>query len=173
MKYNDDFEKLPYLKVTDACVPTLDPQIIGNKKGTKDVPSIYLTPEQKKTDPSNAHSDNTVSCCIVYDKQLNEFRVHTEQLGNDVWKYGRLRGNMQYLEDIWRVEIRPVSFKYLYLPYILDSWGKRDYTNSKLQESRMTETRHRDKYIKIKVRYSGEDLAVIQGIRTLFDYSYA
>lgn len=173
MKDDDYFEKLPYLKVTDACVPTLDPQIIGNKKGTKDVPSIYLTPEQKKEDPSNAHSDNTVSCCIVYDKQLNEFRVHTEQLGNDVWKYGRLRGNMQYLEDIWRVEIRPVSFKYLYLPYILDSWGKRDYTNSKLQESRMMETRHRDKYIKIKVRYSGEDLAVIQGIRTLFDYSYA
>ena len=159
MKDADYFEKLPYLKVTDACVPTLDPQIIGEKIGTKDDPDIYLTPEQQGR--GDAHSDNTVQCCLVYDKQLNEFRVHTEQLGNDVRKYGRLRGNMQYLEDLWRVEIRPISFKWCYLH------------EGELEFSRLQETRHRDKYIKIKVRYSGEDLAVIQAISTLFDYSYA
>ena len=159
MLLTNKFEKLPYLKVTDACVPTMDPQIVGRKKGEKNKPDIYLTPEQQER--GEAHADNTVSTCLVYDKQLNEFRVHTEQLGNDVWKYGRLRGNMQYLEDLWRVEIRPVAFKYVYL------------SEDELVFSRLQETRHRDKYIKIKVRYSGEDLAVIQGIRTLFDYSYA
>jgi len=77
MKDNECFEKLPYLKVTDACVPTLDPQIIGEKIGTKD-DNIYLPPEWYDTPEGEAHSDNTASCCLVYDKQLNEFRVHTE-----------------------------------------------------------------------------------------------
>ena len=175
MKDTDYFEKLPYLKVTDACVPTLDPQIIGKKIGTKDEPNIYLTPEQQNYDPSNAHSDNTVDCCLVYDKQLNEFRVHTEQLGNDIKKYGRLRGNMQYLEDLWRIEIRPVSFKYAYLRYTIGLGGKRIYqipSDNIPLLTKIQETRHRDKYIKIKVRYTGEDLAVIQAISTLFDYSY-
>jgi hypothetical protein len=104
------------------------------------------------------------------DKQLNEFRVHTEQLGNDVWKYGRLKGNMQYLEDLWRVEIRPVSFKWVYLAN--KTWPNHEHIDG-IDFSRIQETRHRDKYIKIKVRYSGEDLAVIQAISTLFDYSYA
>lgn len=179
MKNEDYFEKLPYLRVTDACVPTLDPQIIGEKKGEKDKPDIYLTPEQQGRD--NSYDDNTVSCCLVYDRQLNEFRVHTEQLGNDVWKYGRLRGNMQYLEDLWRIEIRPVAFKYAYLEYNIDPDEGRLFTIQSDEQGnqiplfsyRVQETRHRDKYIKIKVRYTGEDLAVIQAINTLFDYSYA
>lgn len=147
-----NYPKLPYLTVTDACVPTLDPQIIGEKKGI-----------------DKDYTDNTVACCLVYDKQLNEFRVHTEQLGNDVWKYGRLRGNMQYLEDLWRIEIRPVSFNWIYL----DSNAHLDGHIEGINFTKIQETRHRDKYIKIKVRYTGEDLAVIQAVNTLFDYSYA
>lgn len=160
MKNDERFKKLPYMKVIDAQIPSLDPQVIGRKKGEKNNPSIYLTPEQQ--DRGMAHSDNTTTTALVYDRQLNEFRVHTEQLGNNIWKYGRLRGNMQYLEDLWRVELRPVAFKYA---YIVD--GQEDIQFTKIQE-----TRPRDKYIKIKVRYSGEDLAVIQAVQTIFDYSY-
>jgi hypothetical protein len=40
-------------------------------------------------------------------------------------------------------------------------------------KSEKSETRHRDKYIKVKVRYSGEDLAIIAMINTMFDYSMA
>ena len=65
-------------------------------------------------------------------------------------KYGRIRGNMQYLEDLWNVEIRPVQITWCYL----DGKGE-------LQTKKATETKHRDKYIKVKVRYSGEDLALI------------
>ena len=161
MKNDEKFKKLPYMKVTDAQIPSLDPQVIGRKKGEKNNPSIYLTPEQQER--GMAHSDNTSTTALVYDRQLNEFRVHTEQLGNNMWKYGRLRGNMQYLEDLWRVELRPVAFKYAYLIE-----GEEDIQFTKIQE-----TRPRDKYIKIKVRYSGEDLAVIQAVQTIFDYSYA
>ena len=61
------------------------------------------------------YKDNTTETILVYDKQLSEYRVHTEQLANDMKKYGRIRGNMEYLEDLWNVEIRPVAFKYAYL----------------------------------------------------------
>jgi hypothetical protein len=82
-----------------------------------------------------------------------------------VRKYGRLRGNMQYLEDLWKIEIRPVAFRYV---YVVDKDPENELSSTKI-----TESRHRDKYIKIKIRYTGEDLAVIQAISTLFDYSYA
>ena len=35
------------------------------------------------------------------------------------------------------------------------------------------ETRIRDKYCKIKVRYSGEDLAIITALKTIYTASYA
>ena len=105
---------------------------------------------------------NTNETVIKYDKQLNEYRIHDEQLGNDMWKYGRIRGNMQYLEDLWRIEIRPLAFQWCYIN-----------NSNKLEKKKITETRHRDKYIKIKIRYSGEDLAVIQAIGTLLDESRA
>jgi hypothetical protein len=39
--------------------------------------------------------------------------------------------------------------------------------------SRRKEIRFRDKYIKIKVRYSGKDLAVISALKTIYTNSYA
>ena len=76
-------------------------------------------------------------------------------------KYGRVRGNMEYLEDLWDIEIRPIPVKWAYL-----------VSNGSL-DKKIFETRHRDKYIKIKVRYTGEDLVIIQAIQTMFDYSFA
>jgi len=35
------------------------------------------------------------------------------------------------------------------------------------------EARIRDKYVKIRVNYSGKDLAIIQAIRTSFTQSYS
>jgi hypothetical protein len=76
-------------------------------------------------------------------------------------KYGRIRGNMQYLEDFWNIEIRPIQIIWCYLN-----------ENGELQKKKSTETRHRDKYLKVKIRYSGEDLALIQAIITMFNESY-
>ena len=221
------------------------------------------------------YSFNTNETVIKYDKQLNEYRLHDEQLGNDMWKYGRVRGNMQYLEDMWDVEIRPINFKWCYMtkpnhtvtsesnkfsitydtnglvqsidnlfgltttlvitntdlstksiqfnvvhykqgqpatvsissqsftqrpqskyttytvkvkpgeechiqvvgasgitfPSIEEDFVK--LVKPELQFKKASETRHRDKYIKVKIRYSGEDLALIQQIYTIFDESYA
>ena len=35
------------------------------------------------------------------------------------------------------------------------------------------QSRIRDKYCKIRIRYTGKDLVILQGIKTLFDYSYS
>lgn len=74
--------------------------------------------------------------------------------------YGRLRGNMQYLEDSWDVQIQPITFKYAYL-----NGGEIAFTN-------LTEMKIRDKYIKVRVKYDGTKYAIINAIRTLFTISY-
>lgn len=108
------------------------------------------------------HTHNSSKTGLVYDVRQNDYNVRTTQIGNDIKKVGRAKGNMQYLEDLWDVEIRPIAFKYVYI----DNDGNLTFTSQK-------ETRHRDKYLKVKVCYSGEDLAVIQAIQTTFDFSYA
>jgi hypothetical protein len=104
---------------------------------------------------------NSTNVWLQEDKDLNEYRIHTNQLGNDIKQYGRLRGNMQYLESLWNVEIRPINFEYAYV-----SGGVLKFTTIK-------QSRLRDKYIKIKIRYSGEDLVIVQALKTMFTISYA
>lgn len=105
---------------------------------------------------------NTTDVILVEDDLLNEDRISTKQYGNDIKKVGRIKGNMQYLEDLWDIEIRPTNFKDAYL----DKQGN-------LQFKSLKQERIRDKYIKIRVIYSGEDLAVIQGLKTFYTISYA
>lgn len=150
------YKKLPYLEIE-----------LTDRKGRKDKSYndtdawIGLKPVRDLIPNQYNHTFNTTETVIKYDEQLNEYRIHDEQLGHDMWKYGRTRGNMQYLEDYWNIEIRPLNFQWC---YIIDT---------KYHKKKITEARHRDKYIKIKVRYSGEDLALIQQIATLYDVSFA
>lgn len=148
--------KLPYLKMKHT-----------DKKGTPERPHYKWDGGTdywggKPYDKTNQqYTYNCAEPCLVEDDQLNETRIRTEQLGNDMRKYGRVRGNMQYLEDLWNVEIRPIQITWCYID------------NGQLCKKKVTETRHRDKYLKVRVRYSGEDLALIQGIVTMFNESYA
>lgn len=105
---------------------------------------------------------NTSNTKLITDDLLSEDKVHTDQIGNDLRKYGRVRGNMQYLEDCWDIEIKPIYFKYAYV----GNGNTLKFTTGK-------EARIRDKYIKIRVKYSGTDLAIIQGIKTSFTQSFA
>ena len=45
---------------------------------------------------------------VVYYKKLNEFRLWNHCGAYNITKYGRLRGNMQYLEDKWNIQINPI-----------------------------------------------------------------
>jgi len=83
---------------------------------------------------------------------LKDGTILTYQKGMDLKKFGRLKGNMQYLEDHWNVEIKPQRFT---------------------QDTKIKEARIRDKFCKIRVRYSGTELAIITALETLFTQSYA
>lgn len=109
----------------------------------------------------NNYEINTTNTVLIRDEKLSEDRLHTQQFGNNIRTYGRVRGNMMYLEDEWDIELKPFNFKYAYI-------GSNEINFSAASEGRI-----RDKYLKIKVVYSGKDLAVIQGIKTLFTISYA
>jgi hypothetical protein len=61
-------------------------------------------------------------------------------------------GNIQYNEDKWLYVVAPIYYK---LNNVLKS------------------TRIRDKYIKVRIRYSGEQLAVITAIQSMIRISYS
>ena len=134
---------------------------------------------------------------IVWDEQLNEFRIATHVKGCRLEDGGRLRGNMQYQEDQWLVQIPSITFMQKNesewkdnkpdivitgLPNDLKRTevNKEDLPNTydigQVSTSGWTnrkETKIRDKYVKIKIRYTGKDLVIITAIKTLFTQSYA
>lgn len=57
-------------------------------------------------------------------------------------------------------ELRQLGYSTDYASFDLESWSSRK------------ETRLRDKYMKVRIRYTGDDLAIIYAIRTLYTISY-
>lgn len=167
---------------------------------------------------------------VVREDLLNEFRLWTHSEALDLQKVGRMRGNMNYQEDKWDVQIAPITFIQKnedawptsdedspgLPPIVLNHFPEditkdevteedlpKDYKNYEVpmydavdvsllegsemegtqdeidwnkQTSKWTnrkEVRPRDKYIKIRVRYSGKDLAIITALKTLYTISYA
>jgi hypothetical protein len=76
-------------------------------------------------------------------------------------KYRRRLGNIQYKEDSWYVTIDPIIF---------DPKLNADKNEVGVNWS---STKIRDKYLKIRVKYSGEDLVVITALKTLMTLSYS
>lgn len=144
---------------------------------------------------------------------VNNIKADSDSQGNQIaWyelmDYGRLRGNMQYKEDKWDVEIPCVSYwernelawpignpplnlannplpedvntlslaSQSDIPKELVALGYGINTDSfdvtKWSDIRK-EARLKDKFIKIKIRYTGKDLAIITALKTLYTVSYA
>ena len=157
---------------------------------------------QKATSKYNRDYQNHTGSEIVHEPLLDEYRIVTHQKANDIKEVGRLKGNMHYKEDLWNVEIRPINFvqrneNWTTVPPIIlnnipritateivekdlpTNYDITDIENTSNDELVYTgwtdrkETRIRDKYCKIKVRYSGEDLAIITALKTIYTVSYA
>lgn len=150
----------------------------------------------------------------IYDKysKYPNFISETDDSGTTKYyqlkTYGRLNGNMDYLEDKWYMQIPSIN----YSQKNEEAWnvGDNNYpplnvVNNPLPESMpnsitisddnipsnltslgyditgldttkwtsIKETRIRDKYVRIKIRYSGDDLAIIYALKTLYTISYA
>jgi hypothetical protein len=76
-------------------------------------------------------------------------------------KYGRRLGNIQYKEDSWYATIEPLVFDPLLK-------AKPEDKNAK-----WSSTRIRDKFLKVRVKYTGEDLVIITAIKNLCTLSRA
>lgn len=163
---------------------------------------------------------------IVRYPNLGEYRIwnHAKAVDiHDFKKGGRMRGNMQYKEDKWDIQINPLNLVQrnesqsewtnvlgdgtkkmvpaecnlfappdeLYTekeveqpdgstvtvrelnPAALPSDWERNVVSWGVSDKLNKEVKLKDKYIKIRVRYSGKDLAVISALKTLYSISYA
>lgn len=153
--------------------------------------------EYKNMFAKDYNYDNLSGTEIIHYPKLNEYRLINHAKAVDVHdKGGLLRGNMQYKEDKWCVQINPINYvvgneseitwknnkppillsnikldeKYdgqkLYIPNDVNV-----YARWKISERK--EVNVKDKFIKIKVRYTGNELAIISAIKTLYRISYA
>ena len=144
---------------------------------------------------------------IVHYKTPNEYRIWNHAKAVDIKEKGRIRGNMSYIEDRWKVQINPINLiqcneanwkdtnllerpdinnnkipielgQSLY-PLPMTSLSSDDIPkNSEDRAITMwnnynrTESKLKDKWMKVRIRYSGNKLAVIMAIKTLYSISY-
>lgn len=107
------------------------------------------------------------NCKVVWDTNLNSYSLIVNQecknIGNP--KYGRRLGNIQYKEDSWYTNIEPIIYK--------ERFKIGDQEEAVFREGKEKSARIRDKYMKVRVKYTGEDLVVITALKTMFTLSYA
>ena len=98
---------------------------------------------------------------VDYDPILNQYTLVTEQECRNIEKpeYGRRLGNIHYKEDSWYLTIEPIKFDPNFV-------ANKETSNVKWQSARI-----RDKFAKVRVKYSGEDLVVITAIKNLYTLS--
>ena len=119
-----------------------------------------------------------------------------------------MRGNMQYKEDKWHVQINPLNIVQrneaqwtnlngnptncvpvelkqnplpsdvldpttMQVPSSFENGQGRGYVIWNWQESQIKEAKIKDKWLKVRIRYNGNKLAIITAIRTLYSISYS
>ena len=98
---------------------------------------------------------------VDYDPILNQYTLITEQECRNIEnpEYGRRLGNIHYKEDSWYLTVEPIKF---------DPEFQADEQHP---PKKWNSTRIRDKFAKIRVKYSGEDLVIITAIKNLYSLS--
>ena len=101
---------------------------------------------------------------VNYDSVLDEYTLVVTQTCKNIETYGRRLGNIQYKEDGWYTNIEPLRFNLkLNDPTTKDFSSTDPFASAKL----------RDKWVKIRLKYSGDQLAVVSGVVTIENISYA
>lgn len=156
---NEKYEA--FLKESNA--PLKIPYIETTEDLTDLIPVTYETTSYPDTILSN-HPTWEVLRKInlkMYNK-TKEKAIQVYQRGINISKVGRIRGNMEYVEDAWDVQIQPIAIKYAYIDHL-----------NELALSEAKQAKLRDKYLRVRVRYDGTQYAIINAIRTYFTISYA
>lgn len=136
---------------------------------------------------------------LIRNEDLNQFdiSIHVPCVQINAYDQGILRGNTWYQENQWYSQIPPINFMQKNekdadwvnnQPPIVITRAPEDLTNTNWSEKDLPNTYNvgqvqvgywtfrkqapvKDKYIKIKIRYSGKDLAIITGILTTYRIS--
>ena len=160
---------------------------------------------QNKLGSGNQVYYNLSGSEIVYDELLKDYKIATHIKAMDIKKYGRLRGNMNYQEDNWVIQIPSINLlqnnekEWVYPPinlannpfgdtplsiednsYIPNKLIDLNYTVDNINDafgfnkwSFRKEVKQKDRFIKIKVRYTGNNLAIISAIKSIYKISYS
>ena len=128
-----------------------------------------------KNDPAKT-SEDFKNTTVEWDPILNQYLLKTNQKCYDIKNYGRMRGNITYKEDAWYLTIDPILFRKADHPTIESEeplvYGKTEYeTGNKALDYKST--RIRDKWCKIRIKYTGKDLVLISAIKTMIMTSYS
>mgnify|MGYP006913133831 CR=1 FL=1 len=138
--------------------------------------------------------DNLSGTEVIKNKSTDHYEISTHIKNTSIEKDNRLRGNSQYKENEWYIQIPPISFREknedkwkvppIVLPKSSDNYDIKTTDINKLPAgyrfsdidtedswSDREEVKIRDKYIKIKIRYNGNKLATIYSILTMFQLS--
>lgn len=133
-----------------------------------------------------------------YNQFIKELQPDNTYKYYEIKTYGRLNGNMDYMEDTWKIQIPAI----VYMQKNEDKWEYPPLClfNNPLPESMETltvnddnipqalkdkgykvpdsfdlekwdyvkEARIRDKYMKVKIRYTGNELAIVYALRTIY-----
>lgn len=169
-KYNKPVEfkpntNTPFVDKENSAGAT-DAEKINNSNASKgSIRTQWLQSEPVKT------SEEFKNTTVKWDPILNQYTLLTNQPCRDITEYGRMRGNIHYKEDSWYTTIEPMQFKKAY------EYNKNYGTTgvSKIDDSRgdWKSAKIRDKWLKVRVKYSGEDLAIITAIKTMMTLSYS
>lgn len=100
---------------------------------------------------------------IDFDPILNQYYLKVKDDCRNIKdsKYGRRLGNIEYKEDKWNLTLTPIYYK------------QKELKDGEIVESKINSTRIRDKWIKVRIKYTGEKLVVISAIQTLMTLSFA
>lgn len=159
---------------------------------------IYHKYQLMSKDSNIVDYQNLSGSEIVWNPDLQQFNIITHIKNSPITEVGRIRGNSYYKEGIWNIQIPSIIFNQkeesawennvppLILSYIPTDIKRTIITGeelpntyedlSQIQTNEWTfrkEAKIRDKWIKIRIRYTGEELAIIHSIITLFNLSYA
>lgn len=187
---------------------TLLPLYYSRQDTFNDIEDYYAG----KTSPSKDYS-KLAGAEIVRYENLNEYRIWNHTKAVDInGPGGRMRGNMQYKEDKWDVQINPLNIVYCnepdwasnegtYKNVIVHCKGEsnkvpielgqspipsdvKTYNNIevpikndrgivtwKWEENQMKESKLKDRFVKIRVRYTGDELALVTALKTNYSIS--
>lgn len=121
------------------------------------------TPRVKKAQSSRT-TQEFINADVQWDNDLNSYSLLVKQPCKNIEEFGRRLGNIQYKEDSWYITIDPLRYREI---------GMGDIEEDSKDVNNIKSAKLRDKYIKIRIKYTGTDAVIITALKTITTLSYA